>query len=448
MFMAWRAITVAMSTINDDLAELNGGLQSDVNSNFAHIEQGLQTNPYGPATNFVHQPPDHLIQLVTERSTKSSDGHVNKGSTNGSELNKRTTSLDPDVVVVHGESGAKAVDEVSAWSGTSLHPPQLKIIQKSIVPDLAWTSILDIAAQGKQHPLDETRLVEAARNDDFKRIPLILFTSETSSGNPKSCPRTIDSISRNPASQAEGVFSPASRTNLRVIVASLRLAVWAAGGCAVMCDPAAGVVAQIAAIRDYGANFMVFIPTIILAMFADAEFKNLDVSHMTKVVMGGDTITRSMFKVAQEKFSKATIANGQTEGDGMCHSHGRWLRPGRLAMITENGVIYILGRMKDIIKRAGVPITPAALVSCIWSFTGATSSVLACPHTVLGREPLVVVQDLNGKTEDGIREDCLRMFANHYALAPVVSFKQLGLTTFPLNATVRSRSQNCSHVSN
>lgn len=104
-------------------------------------------------------------------------------------------------------------------------------------------------------------------------------------------------------------------------------------------------------------------------------------------------------------------------------------------MINESGVVYILGRIKDIIKRAGVPITPAALENCISSFTGATTSVLAYPHSTLGQEPLVVVQDLNGKTEDEIREEVVRMFGKDYAVGPVLTLKQLGLTAFPLNLT-------------
>jgi len=54
--------------------------------------------------------------------------------------------------------------------------------------------------------------------------------------------------------------------------------------------------------------------------------------------------------------------------------HGRWFKTGDLGMINEDGIVYILGRMKDVIKRAGVPIIPAALESCIEKFTGSQVS--------------------------------------------------------------------------
>lgn len=46
-----------------------------------------------------------------------------------------------------------------------------------------------------------------------------------------------------------------------------------------------------------------------------------------------------------------------------------WFNTGDLALMNDDGVVYILGRVKDRIKRAGIPIMPAALESCIDNFT-------------------------------------------------------------------------------
>ena len=67
-------------------------------------------------------------------------------------------------------------------------------------------------------------------------------------------------------------------------------------------------------------------------------------------------------------------ANSETFYIG--ESGGQWFRTGDLGMINEGGDVYILGRLKDVIVRAGVNITPAALESCLSSFTGAQVSVL------------------------------------------------------------------------
>lgn len=87
------------------------------------------------------------------------------------------------------------------------------------------------------------------------------------------------------------------------------------------------------------------------------------------------------------------------------------------------------------VKRAGVPLAPAAIESCVQKFTGAQVSVVALPHPTLGAEPLVVVDDLRGKTEREVRDEVLSRFNEAYTLGPVMTLKQLGLEAFPLNTT-------------
>lgn len=48
---------------------------------------------------------------------------------------------------------------------------------------------------------------------------------------------------------------------------------------------------------------------------------------------------------------------------------GRWFNTGDIAMVNKDGLVFILGRKKDMIKRAGVSIMPAAIESCIEAFT-------------------------------------------------------------------------------
>ena len=55
---------------------------------------------------------------------------------------------------------------------------------------------------------------------------------------------------------------------------------------------------------------------------------------------------------------------------------GRWFITGDVGMINDEGLVFILGRSKDVIKRASVVIMPAALESCIEKYTGAQVSVV------------------------------------------------------------------------
>lgn len=62
---------------------------------------------------------------------------------------------------------------------------------------------------------------------------------------------------------------------------------------------------------------------------------------------------------------------------------GRWFRTGDLAMVDDEGLVFILGRCKDVIKRANVSIIPAALESCIEKYTAAQVSTKRAPHPLL-----------------------------------------------------------------
>lgn len=57
------------------------------------------------------------------------------------------------------------------------------------------------------------------------------------------------------------------------------------------------------------------------------------------------------------------------------------------------------------------------------------------PHPVLGQEPFAVVQSLGERSKDGVRQHILELFGKDYALAGVASLDELGLESFPLNAT-------------
>jgi acyl-CoA synthetase (AMP-forming)/AMP-acid ligase II len=62
---------------------------------------------------------------------------------------------------------------------------------------------------------------------------------------------------------------------------------------------------------------------------------------------------------------------GRSEDSFHDDRKGRWFKTGDIAMVNRNGIVYILGRKKDMIKRAGVAIMPAAIESSIEAFTGA-----------------------------------------------------------------------------
>jgi acyl-CoA synthetase (AMP-forming)/AMP-acid ligase II len=74
---------------------------------------------------------------------------------------------------------------------------------------------------------------------------------------------------------------------------------------------------------------------------------------------------------------------GRSEDSFHDDRKGRWFKTGDIAMVNRDGIVYILGRKKDMIKRAGVAIMPAAIESSIEAFTGA--QVSSTPVLILRR---------------------------------------------------------------
>jgi acyl-CoA synthetase (AMP-forming)/AMP-acid ligase II len=70
----------------------------------------------------------------------------------------------------------------------------------------------------------------------------------------------------------------------------------------------------------------------------------------------------------------AHYLGGRSEESFYDDRKGRWFNTGDIGMVDRNGLVFILGRKKDLIKRAGVPIMPAVIESSIEAFTGAQVS--------------------------------------------------------------------------
>jgi 4-coumarate--CoA ligase len=60
---------------------------------------------------------------------------------------------------------------------------------------------------------------------------------------------------------------------------------------------------------------------------------------------------------------------GRSEESFYNDEKGRWFNTGDMAMIDDNGLVFIVGRRKDMIQSAGVTIAPAIIESCIAAFT-------------------------------------------------------------------------------
>ena len=104
------------------------------------------------------------------------------------ELQNATSRLKPDAIVVSGNQDAMSVNQALA---AAKHVPKLRIVLEESIGSSTnnWVSLLSLTANNNEKAVQETKLLENARTLDPDRIDLICFTSGTSSGNPKGCPR-------------------------------------------------------------------------------------------------------------------------------------------------------------------------------------------------------------------------------------------------------------------
>ncbi|KAF7587031.1 hypothetical protein BBP40_007853 [Aspergillus hancockii] len=135
---------------------------------------------------------------------------------------------------------------------------------------------------------------------------------------------------------------------------------------------------------------------------------------------------------------------GRSEEDFYHDGTERWFKTGDIARVDADGLVFILGRGKDMIQRDRVTIMPAAIESLVEDFTGAQTIVIPVSHPELGSDPFAVISSYSGKTETEIIDHVRAVLGLSYELGGVGSLKQLGLVEFPVNMTrkvVRSEVQ-------
>ncbi|KAK3324871.1 hypothetical protein B0H66DRAFT_106255 [Apodospora peruviana] len=115
---------------------------------------------------------------------------------------------------------------------------------------------------------------------------------------------------------------------------------------------------------------------------------------------------------------------------------GNWLVTGDQARMDEDGVIYILGRYKDVIIRGGENIPPLKLETTIGGMgAGIVAQVVGLPDEIAGQVSVAVVKIPEtaevSKTE--IMATC-RELGPMYALGSVYLLSELGMETFPMTS--------------
>lgn len=367
------------------------------------------------------------------------------------ELKSYLSSLNPDFILVPDAQGATAVNR--ALAELELDIPNVRVIvdvleSRQNVPE-GWSSFLDFGASSRAQDMKcEAEMIAEARDDDLERISVTLFTSGTSSGQPKGCPRSVRNTMQflermlwleEGGSSARNMVQTA---NFRVIAHVTTLQTWKAGGSIIMPSAVFDGGATLEAISVHQVSLLNLVPSQLHSIISHPDFSTTDVKSVQVICLGADMITKDLLQKTAKAFPQVPnimTIHGMTEGGGLCKNtygrdiekrpffggiapmgvvpqgmtlrivesrsrdvtkrgvpgemhlccnsviksyldnarpqdfyrdqHGQWFKTGDQGMMDEGGVIYVLGRTKDIIKRAGVPIVPAAIENSIERLT-------------------------------------------------------------------------------
>ncbi|KAF5024213.1 hypothetical protein F66182_3727 [Fusarium sp. NRRL 66182] len=119
---------------------------------------------------------------------------------------------------------------------------------------------------------------------------------------------------------------------------------------------------------------------------------------------------------------------------------GHWLATGDQARMDEDGVVYILGRYKDLIIRGGENIYPAKIEQELQRLDGLQVHVVGVPDDLAGQVPVAVVAMPEGMTKAQVSKESTSV-DRRYALDSVYTLEELGLDRFPLTALGKVKKQ-------
>jgi len=112
---------------------------------------------------------------------------------------------------------------------------------------------------------------------------------------------------------------------------------------------------------------------------------------------------------------------------------GSWLFTGDQARMDEDGVIYIMGRYKDLIIRGGENISPIKIETTIQELDGVLAQVVGVPDELAGQVPVAVVKlPEEVSTKDVVIK--VRQLGPMYALDGVYTLWELGMEAFPMTS--------------
>ncbi|KAI4731851.1 acetyl-CoA synthetase-like protein [Aureobasidium sp. EXF-10728] len=229
------------------------------------------------------------------------------------ELTFYIRSLQPATVVVHESDGTEAVDKVCA---ELQHSIDCKIALDAGEQAHDWIGLarFDCSAQAHNSGLDN-------QDTDYDRTAVILYTSGTSTGQPKGCPLTEKNLiygwyAQNPVPIGDGM-TMMMFANSRAINLHLSSETWLAGGTIAYLSTGFTPEGVISSIEQEKITCLTFIPPMMRAVVKHPSFSKEKVQSLSKILIGGDIAAVDYQDLAVEYFPNAQFVSGWAMTEGL-----------------------------------------------------------------------------------------------------------------------------------
>lgn len=114
----------------------------------------------------------------------------------------------------------------------------------------------------------------------------------------------------------------------------------------------------------------------------------------------------------------------------------KWTRTGDLAIIDEKGWVFVVGRMKDLVKSSEGFFNPTAIEVFLARILSVEAVVIGISSPMHGEMPYVILNRLpENITAADINETFLQMVGSGFSLGEVITLQELGMKAWPLTIT-------------
>jgi acyl-CoA synthetase (AMP-forming)/AMP-acid ligase II len=169
-------------------------------------------------------------------------------------------------------------------------------------------------------------------------------------------------------------------------------------------------------------------------IIADAEQNPVKPGEIGECLLRGASVMKEYHN--DPEATKQSLRNG-------------WFHTGDVARIDEDGFIWLMDRLKDMIVRGGYNVYPAEIETVLFGHPGVReAAVIGVPHETLGEDiKAFIVKKEDQVTADEIKEYCRKNLADFKVPRQIEFIKELPRNTagkvlkYQLRETEKNKSQ-------